>query len=107
MRCASRTPPSCPRLCTQCGQAARLAFLEEDESDSREERAFRLWINSLGIDGVYVDNLYDGVRDGLVLLSVMDHVQPGVVEWSKVRACPLCSARGAVSIPVHFPSRDR
>jgi hypothetical protein len=56
---------------------------------------------------VYVDNLYDGVRDGLVLLSVMDHVQPGVVEWSKVRACPLCSARGAVSIPVHFPSRDR
>ena len=33
---------------------------------------------------MYVDNLYDGVRDGLVLLSVMDHVQPGVVEWSKV-----------------------
>ena len=79
---------------------------DDDGGDSREERAFRLWINSLGIDGVYVDNLYDGVRDGLVLLSVMDHVQPGVVEWSKVRACPLC-ARGAVSIPFHLPSRDR
>jgi len=61
---------------------------DDDVGDSREERAFRLWINSLGIDGVYVDNLYDGVRDGLVLLSVMDHVQPGVVEWSKVNRKP-------------------
>ena len=27
-----------------------LESLEEDESDSREERAFRMWINSLGLD---------------------------------------------------------
>jgi hypothetical protein len=33
------------------------AVIEEDEG-TREERAFRQWINSLGIDGVFVDNLY-------------------------------------------------
>jgi len=30
----------------------------EDDEGTREERAFRQWINSLGIDGVFVDNLY-------------------------------------------------
>ena len=44
---------------------------EEDEGDSREERAFRMWINSLGLDECFVINLFDDVRDGWVLLQVM------------------------------------
>lgn len=34
----------------------------DDEQDSREERAFRMWINSLGIE--YVSSLFEDVRDG-------------------------------------------
>lgn len=38
---------------------------EEDEGDSREERAFRMWINSLGLESqTFVHNLFDDLRDG-------------------------------------------
>lgn len=59
-------------------------FEDDDAGDTREERALRMWVNSLGL-GTYVDSLFDGMRDGLVLLQIMDAVKPGVVEWS--RAC--------------------
>jgi len=63
-----------------------LAALEEwlfASEGSREARAFCLWINSLGIEP-FVNNLFEDLRDGLVILRVMDHVQPGIVDWSKV-----------------------
>src|SRR5262249_47669029 len=50
----------------------KAGLMEDDFGDSREERAFRMWINSLNIDGVYVNSLYDDCQDGLVLLRVMD-----------------------------------
>lgn len=50
---------------------------------SREARAFCLWINSLGIDP-FVNNLFEDLRDGIIILKVMDIVQPGIVDWSKV-----------------------
>ena len=52
-----------------------------------QERAFRMWINSLGID-TYVNNLFDDVRDGMVILQTMDKVNPGVVDWSRVNPSP-------------------
>lgn len=39
--------------------------MTDDEVISREERCFRLWINSLGIL-TYVNNLFEDVRNGLV-----------------------------------------
>jgi len=60
---------------------------DENEGDSREERAFRAWINSLGLEAT-VSNLFDDVADGMLLLQVMDQVKPGVVEWSKVNKPP-------------------
>jgi plastin-1 len=63
-----------------------LAALEEwlfASEGTREARAFCLWINSLGIEP-FVNNLFEDLRDGLVILRVMDHVQPGIVDWSKV-----------------------
>jgi len=63
-----------------------LASLEEwlfNSEGTREARAFCLWINSLGIDP-FVNNLFEDLRDGLVILKVMDIVQPGIVDWSKV-----------------------
>jgi plastin-1 len=58
-----------------------------DESDSREERTFRIWINSLGIRPE-VNNLFEDVRDGLVLLKVLDTIKPGIVSWDKVNKQP-------------------
>lgn len=56
---------------------------EDDVGDSREERAFRAWINSLGLENAHCGNLFEDVRDGVLLLKTMDRVQPGSVDWSK------------------------
>lgn len=60
----------------------------DDIEGSREERAFRLWINSLGIEDVFVNNLYEDVRDGLVLCKVIHRIDNTVVEWDKVNHKP-------------------
>jgi len=58
------------------------------DSDSREERAFRMWINSAGISGVFLNNLFMDCRDGLALLRVEDWVEPGCVNWKPVEMKP-------------------
>jgi len=63
-----------------------MAALEEwlfASEGTREARAFCLWINSLGVEP-FVTNLFEDLRDGLVLLRVIDKVAPGTVDWSKV-----------------------
>ncbi|KAL1508672.1 hypothetical protein AB1Y20_004767 [Prymnesium parvum] len=79
--CSGLDPPNEENL-------ALLAEIPDDEGgDSREERAFRMWINSLGIEK-YVNNLFDDVSDGMVILQTMDHVRPGVVDWAIVNINP-------------------
>ena len=80
---------ACPGLEPPDEEASKLLddLPEENEGDSREERAFRMWMNSLGIDD-HVANLFDDVREGNCLLQTMDHVRPGVVEWGKVNKPP-------------------
>lgn len=63
-------------------------MLKDDEQTSREERAFRIWINSLGIS-VYVNNLFEDLRDGWVLLEVLDKVVPGIVDWKIANRPPV------------------
>lgn len=53
-------------------EAAKL--IDDDVEGSREERAFRMYINSLNIDGVYVNNIYEDIKDGIVLLKVLERV---------------------------------
>lgn len=60
-------------------------LLDFDAEGTREERAFRFWIQSLGID---CNNLYADLRDGVILLKVEDKVQPGIVDWKKVNMTP-------------------
>jgi len=65
---------------------AELAALDEwlfASEGTREARAFCLWINSLGVEP-FVTNLFEDLRDGLIILRVMDKVQPGIVDWTKV-----------------------
>ena len=67
---------------------AKCAIIDDDVEGSREERAFRLWVNSLGIDGVYIDDLYDGLSDGFTLCKVVDKVDPTVITWTNVAEHP-------------------
>ena len=64
------------------------AMLDDDIEGTREERAFRLWINSLGIDGVYVDNLFDECKDGILLCKVIERIKEGLVDWKKIDMAP-------------------
>jgi hypothetical protein len=60
-------------------------LLDFDQEGTREERAFRFWIQSLGFD---CTNLFEDMRDGLLLLKVIDAVQPGTVNWKIVSQQP-------------------
>jgi len=51
--------------------------------ETREEKAFRNWMNSMGVDP-FVNHLYEDLRDGLILLQMFDKIQPGIVNWSQV-----------------------
>jgi len=64
------------------------ALLDDDIEGSREERAFRLWINSLGIPDVYVNDLYDDCNDGVILCRVIDKIKPGTIDWKLVNTSP-------------------
>ncbi|CAA7023653.1 unnamed protein product [Microthlaspi erraticum] len=63
-------------------------MITEDEETSREERCFRLWINSLGAV-TYVDNVFEDLRNGWVLLEVLDKVSPGSVNWKHAYKPPI------------------
>lgn len=73
----------------------QLAGLEiDDAGDTREERTFRMWMNSLNISeeespvgALYVDNLFASLCNGLPLLQVMDRMEAGV-NWKKVHKKP-------------------
>jgi len=54
----------------------------EIEEETREEKAFRNWMNSLGVDP-FVNNLYEDLRDGLILLQILDKIEPGIVDWNR------------------------
>ncbi|XP_065862486.1 fimbrin-1-like [Euphorbia lathyris] len=71
--------------------SSKYSFAErmtEDVQTSREERCFRLWINSLGI-GTYVNNVFEDVRNGWILLEVLDKVSPGSVNWKQASKPPI------------------
>jgi len=62
--------------------------MDDDAGDSREERAFRMWINTLGLGDLYINNLFEDCKDGLTLLKVIDKIEPGTVDWKKVNMQP-------------------
>ncbi|KAL3509973.1 hypothetical protein ACH5RR_029374, partial [Cinchona calisaya] len=63
-------------------------MMTDDAQTSREERCFRLWINSLGID-TYVNHVFEDVRTGWVLLEVLDKIFPGSVNWKQATKPPI------------------
>ncbi|XP_018449644.2 fimbrin-5-like [Raphanus sativus] len=63
-------------------------MMTDDVETSREERCFRLWINSLGT-ATYVNNVFEDLRNGWVLLEVLDKVSPGSVNWKQANKPPI------------------
>ena len=59
--------------------------LKFDDEGSREERVFKFWINSLGVP---VRNLIEDLKDGLVLLRVLDILRPKCVNWNNICLAP-------------------
>jgi len=55
--------------------------------ETREEKTFRNWMNSLGVDP-FVNNLYEDLRSGVILLQLFDKVQPGIVDQKRVNWNP-------------------
>jgi hypothetical protein len=55
----------------------------DEVEETREEKAFRSWMNSLGVDP-FVNYLYEDLRDGLILLQILDKISPGIVDWKRV-----------------------
>ncbi|GKV30670.1 hypothetical protein SLEP1_g39459 [Rubroshorea leprosula] len=63
-------------------------MMTDDDQTSREERCFRLWINSLET-ATYVNNLFEDVRNGWVLLELLDKISPGSVAWKQANKPPI------------------
>lgn len=61
-------------------EAYEAAGLGDDkEEDAREERVFRMWMNSLNLDSGQVYNLFDDLNDGLFLIEAIEKVAPGTL----------------------------
>jgi len=79
----------CPGLEALKEEELKNIDIDWGEGQDREARAFALWINSLGIDDIYVNNLYQDLRDGLGLIKVIDAIEgKGFVDWKKVDMNP-------------------
>jgi len=54
-------------------------------------------MNSLGVEP-FVNNLYEDLRDGLVLLRLFDKIQPGIVDWNRANKGPFGKMGGNVKM---------
>ncbi|XP_024005291.1 fimbrin-1 isoform X2 [Eutrema salsugineum] len=70
------------------GKYSFAEMMTEDVQTCRDERCYRLWINSLGIES-YVNNVFEDVRNGWILLEVLDKVSPGSVNWKHASKPPI------------------
>lgn len=64
------------------------ASMIDKDGDPREERAFKMWINSLGIEGVNIASLYNELSDGLYFLKILEKIASGSVNWKMAEMKP-------------------
>ncbi|XP_060807504.1 plastin-2 [Amyelois transitella] len=67
-----------PALTTQ-----RAAEEYHQLDETREEKTYRNWMNSMGV-APHVNWLYSDLTDGLVIFQLYDIIRPGIVDWKKV-----------------------
>lgn len=56
----------------------------EGIQETREEKMYRNWMNSLGVQP-RVNYLYSDLGNGLVIFQLMDFIKPGIVDWKRVK----------------------
>lgn len=56
---------------------------EDDSAENREERAYRNWINNVGIE-TYCNNLFSDLQDGIVFTQLMEKLKPGKLDTHKI-----------------------
>ena len=64
------------------------SLVDDDVEGSKEERVFRFWINSLGLEDVYVNNLYDDFNDGILACKIIHYIDEKAIDWKKVDKNP-------------------
>ncbi|ODM95696.1 Plastin-3 [Orchesella cincta] len=72
--------------------SAELSQFLENIEETREEKTYRNWINSIlpmtdkGFGGgtSHVNWLYSDLADGLVIFQLYDIIKPGIVDWHRV-----------------------
>jgi len=55
----------------------------EEIIETREEKTYRNWMNSLGVKPK-VKYMYTDLDNGLILFQLFEFIQPGIVNWKKV-----------------------
>ncbi|KAK2957438.1 putative actin bundling protein [Blattamonas nauphoetae] len=64
---------------------------DENSAENREERAYRNWVNNIGIT-TYCNNLFDDLQDGYALIEMIEKLAPeGTVDHKKVNKPPVKS----------------
>lgn len=59
-------------------------MVQEDSDESITRRIFKNWINSMGIEGVYINDFFYDLRTGYILLKVLDErLLIRCVDWEK------------------------
>ncbi|PAV65658.1 hypothetical protein WR25_12749 [Diploscapter pachys] len=58
-------------------------IVEEVIQETREEKTYRNWMNSMGVDP-YVNWLYNDLQSGVVIFQLYDIIRPGMVNWKRV-----------------------
>ena len=58
-------------------------IVEEVIQETREEKTYRNWMNSMGVDP-YVNWLYNDLQNGVVIFQLYDIIRPGMINWKRV-----------------------
>lgn len=62
-------------------------IIEQTIEETREEKTYRNWMNSLGVDP-FVNHLYEDLRDGTILLQLFNKISPGIVDNKRANWAP-------------------
>jgi len=63
-------------------------MVDDDVEGTKEERVFRFWINSLGIEDVYINNLFTDFNDGVLINKLIHKINESLVDWKKIDLKP-------------------
>ncbi|KXJ09695.1 Plastin-1 [Exaiptasia diaphana] len=63
---------------------------ESELEETREEKTYRNWMNSLGANP-FVNWIYNDLQDGHILMQLYDRIHPGIVDWSRVASRKDCA----------------